>query len=96
MEERIATTERLARALEGAKAPPQMIERARAGYYDDFKSDSAAPILRLVTDCLSNKLSDVALRAKNGEFDAQDWEGDEWAQSAEGHTTFAEFGHLFK
>jgi hypothetical protein len=48
----IPTTERLARALEAALCPSWMIDRARAGYYDDFKSDLALPCMQLVADLM--------------------------------------------
>jgi hypothetical protein len=88
-EERIPTTEKLAHALQEAGAPPQMIQRARTGYYDDYKSKHATPITLLASDARFNKLPDIAKRAEAGEFDAQDWEAGEWAESPDGKATFA-------
>jgi hypothetical protein len=85
------TTERLAEALIHARAPQVMIDRARTGMYDDFKSDLPLPIVALVEDARKYHLNNIALRAMNGEFDAQDWESDEWAMSAEGQETFRQF-----
>ena len=85
------TTERLAEALSLAGAPKWMIDNANAGYYDDYKSPVAAPIMTLVFDAEGIGLMDIANRAKAGEFDAQTWEAEEWAKSADGQATFAEF-----
>ena len=63
------TTERLAEALEADGAPDEMIERARTGYYDDFKSRLAMPIMQF---------------AMEGEFDSTRDEAEEWARSEEG------------
>lgn len=72
------TTERLAKALETANAAPEMIERARAGYYDDYKSELPTPIAQLVAECREMGLHDIAERAINGEFDATHEEGEAW------------------
>ena len=89
--QRIPTTEKLAKALEQANAPTKMIERARAGYYDDYKSELAFPIIQLVQDATRHELYTVAEQAKAGKFDGQKWEADEWAKSPEGRATFQEF-----
>ena len=81
------TTEKLARALEEASAPSSMVQRARAGLYDDYKSELAMPIMQLVEDCRKHNLSRIAKRAKDGEFDATREEADEWAASEEGQQT---------
>lgn len=78
------TTERLARALEEAGAPESMIEAARAGIYDDFKSPLARPITTLVRACQKAGLIDLAHRAMNGEFDGTQAEADAWMASSEG------------
>lgn len=91
MTDHIPTSEKLAQVLELTQAPSQMIVRARAGYYDDYKSPLATPIVQLVQDALAHSLYDIAERAKRGEFDAQDWEADAWAKSAEGQETFKSF-----
>lgn len=48
----IPTTERLAQALEEAKDPAlrKMVELARKGHYDDFKSSLAFPLVQLAAD----------------------------------------------
>jgi hypothetical protein len=75
----IPTTERLARALEAAGAP-----QARGGFYDEFKSDLATPIVQLVQDARKAGVEGIAERAIDGEFDATPEEGDEWMMSPEG------------
>ena len=67
----IPTTEKLAQALEEAKAPQVMIDAARRGRYDDFKSESATPIVDLVHDLKNVGLQDLAKRAMCGEFDSR-------------------------
>lgn len=76
------TTERLARALEAANAPKAMIVAARAGCYDDFKSESATPCMDLVRDLTQAGLTFLAERATDGEFDATPAESEAWANEA--------------
>lgn len=82
----IPTTERLANALKEKKDSrlSDMIAKARAGYYDDFKSELATPCLQLVADLKALGLDDLADRAKNGEFDATLEESERWFNSPEG------------
>lgn len=89
---RVPTTEKLAIALQKAHAPMSMIKRARAGAYDDFKSHIAHNIVLLVEDCRKHGLEQIAQRAINGDFDAQNWEAEEWSKTAEGREVFKEFG----
>lgn len=84
------TTERLARALEEAGAPAVMIERARQGYYDDFKSPLAFPEMQLRADALAAGLESIAEGVVNDEWDATKEESDEWARSPEGQAAFQE------
>src|SRR5436305_393387 len=88
MSDHIPTSEKLAQILELAQAPSRMVARARMGYYDDFKSPIATPIVQLVQDAQRHELYAIAERAKQGEFDAASWEAQEWAKSAEGQETF--------
>lgn len=60
--------EKLAKAFE-AEGDPDMADRARAGYYGDFTSPLAAPIMQLVMDCREKGYTDIAKRAMNGDFD---------------------------
>lgn len=88
------TSERLAKALEAANAPKAMITAARAGCYDDYKSESAFPLTDLVRDLtaatkgLANHpravLLALAQRVRNGDFDATAEESEEWAASQTG------------
>lgn len=75
------TKEKLAQALETAKAPQDMITRARAGYYDDVESELATPIIQLVRDCEANGLKSIADQARNGEFDATEDEMENWYEN---------------
>lgn len=75
----MSTIDRLVAALEAAGAPRAMITAARAGCYDDFRSESDTPILDLVRDCNRAGLHDLAKRAIGGEFDATGEEADAWA-----------------
>lgn len=86
-EQKIPATERLAKAMEGAGCPEAMIQLARNGYYDDYKSPEATPCINLV-----NALSaypELRKRAMNGEFDAKKWESDIWAKSPDGQAAAA-------
>lgn len=71
-----------------------MIDKALAGCYDDYLSDSINPIGDLVTDARSEGLDGIAARAINGEFDGTEWEAKEWAASPEGVATLRECGLL--
>lgn len=82
--QKIPTTERLALEFEKAGAPEFMIRAARAGQYDDYKSNLDFPIRKLVSDCCLLGMRDIAERAMNGEFDGQKWEAEEWEASPEG------------
>ena len=85
------TKEKLAQALDQAKAPAIMIQKARLGYYDDYESELATPIVQLVHDARSYGLSDIALRGMKGEFDGTKEEGDAWFQK-EGRHLLSEGG----
>ena len=91
MSERVPMTEILAEALEAAHAPEAMIDAARRGLYDDFKSPYATPITILIITAQKNGLADIADRAMGGEFDAPKWEGDAWARSPDGAKASAIF-----
>jgi hypothetical protein len=84
------TTERLARDLTAAGAPLDMIERAREGYYDDFKSPLALPELQLYKDALAVGLAEIAAGVVEGRWDATIEESDAWAESPEGQAVFRE------
>ena len=90
-EPRVPTTEKLAEALIEVRAPGSMIQRAKEGYYDDFKSPLVFPIRELVMDAQKHNLTRIAERAEEGGFDAQDWEARLWAQSPEGRAMLGAF-----
>lgn len=73
----MSTTERLAEVLT-AHGLPEMAKKAREGYYDDFRSPLATPIIQLVRDLQAAKQHALAQRAVNGEFDATLEEAEEW------------------
>ena len=77
---RTSTKERLAKALEDCLAPQDMIARARAGYYDDYESELATPIIQLVFDCEAAGLTGLANQVRAGEFDGTREEGEAWYQ----------------
>lgn len=80
MNDKIPTTERLARALKATNDPKlaQMIERAKAGYYDDYKSPLANPISQLIDDLRSLGHEELAKQAIDDEFSATPDESSEW------------------
>ena len=67
----MSAKEKLAEALTQAGASPAMIDDAKRGRYDDFESESATPIMDLVRDCRALGLNKLAIRAMNGDFDAE-------------------------
>jgi hypothetical protein len=84
------TTEKLAKALEEVNAPVWMIEKARQGYYDDYKSPLAFPEMQLHQDAHVAGLESIKASVEAGEFDSTKEESDEWARSPEGQAAFAE------
>lgn len=83
--------QKLSQALKDVNAPNYMIERAEKGYYSDFESELAMPMVQLVKDCLSLGFSNIAERAKDGEFDSTKEESDEWYEK-EGKQLIQEMG----
>jgi hypothetical protein len=90
MTETIPTTERLARALEEANAPGEMIDKARAGYYDDFKSPLAMPETMLLSDARNAGLEEIAQGVLEGRWDATPEESAAWAKSPEGREVMSQ------
>lgn len=68
----------------------QMIARAEAGYYHDYKSPHPTPSLVLMSDLKAIGADELIARHINGEFDATREESDEWAASPDGQAVFAE------
>ena len=91
MDKRFSAVERLVRALKAAHAPQVMIDRAASGYYDDFMSPIATPIMQLVHDARALGLHRIAQRAINGDFDAERWEAIAWAKTPEGEETLGRY-----
>ncbi len=91
----LSSTEKLAQALEEKQDPKlaEMIQRAREGYYDDYKSSLPCPSLQLIEDLEEAGYFDISLRAIQGEFDATDEEADEWAKSEEGQQVLKLWTH---
>jgi len=93
------TSQYLADALRGAGFEDLAL-RAEADEFHDFLADVPLPQMvlhdslmdRVRTSTGSQQMAAVALinRLKEGEFDASEEEGDEWARSEEGQATFAE------
>lgn len=79
----MTTSEKLAQVLHAAGLF-EMEKKARDGYYDDFRSPLATPIVQLVTDLRAAGQHDLAKRAMDGEWDGTKEEGDEWF-AREGH-----------
>ena len=80
--EGVSTKDKLAEALRKAGAPATMIEKAEAGYYDDFEGPLATPINQLVSDARILGLNEIAVAAIGGEFDGTPEEGEAWFQRA--------------
>jgi hypothetical protein len=78
----LPTTERLAQALEALNDPnlAAMIGRARAGCYDEFKTDLTLPLVQLVSDLRAAGHPGMAQRVIDGEFDSTLEEGQEWME----------------
>lgn len=88
------SSERLAKELDRI-GQPELAANARMNQYHDFLSDSATPasdIISALSQIAHRSASATELRQRvmDGEFDAPDEEGDEWAASEEGQATFAE------
>lgn len=56
--------------LEEVNAPDAMIELAKLGFYDDFESPSATPIMDLVSAAARLGLYRIVDNAKKGKYDA--------------------------
>lgn len=76
--EAISTKEKLALALVASGAPSEMIEKAKQGYYDDYESELAAPIVQLVADLQAAGLEELRQKAIDGEFDGTPEESEAW------------------
>lgn len=59
----------LGRALAEVGYPNSVVEKARAGYWSDFKTPLVAPKMELVAMLTTDGHNDLAERVKTGEFD---------------------------
>ena len=81
----VPTRERLAREIEALARSQQdeglapMIERARAGYYDDYASPLATPCVALVADFRLLGYEGMARKAMDGRWDGTTAEAEAWA-----------------
>jgi hypothetical protein len=72
------TIDKLVNDLIQANAPFEMIAKARTGYYDDYRSPLATPVMHLVNDARQNGLLGITQRAMDGEYDGTKEEAEEW------------------
>lgn len=72
------STEKLIQALKENGAPESLIRRAENEEFNDYKSDSATPIVDLVTALRKHNLTALSQRAMDGEFDGTKEEAEEW------------------
>jgi carbohydrate-selective porin OprB len=86
------TKVRLAKDLKDHNAPEWMIKNAIDGYYDDYETDIATPILQLVIDCEKVGLKDIAGKARNGYYDSTKEEADKWMSGKAGREALSELG----
>lgn len=77
---KLSTSDRLARVLE-EHGLLDMAAKARTGYYDDYRSPLATPIVQLVLDLTAVKQEDLASRAMAGEWDGTREEAEQWMRS---------------
>jgi hypothetical protein len=82
----ISTSERLARALEvlGDSQLTGLVEKARAGFYDEFKSPLPYPQMTLISELSKLGQFGMIKRVADGEFEATMEEAQAWADSPEG------------
>ena len=86
------TKDKLAQAMREAKLPQGIIANATAGYYDDFLSPLATPLLELAKDLLTIATPaalELRLRVIRGDFDGTPEESEAWAESPEGQAAMA-------
>jgi hypothetical protein len=88
-EDRTPTGAKLAIALEAEGAPAGMAQAAREGFYDDYRSPLPFPQSQLLADARALGLTEIVRGVLAGDFDAQPWEADAWAASADGEEALA-------
>lgn len=67
-----------------------LIARAQRGAYSEYFGEFPAPIVQLVEDLRAAGAEDLAQRAIDGEFDADQSEAERWAGSSEAQSIFKE------
>lgn len=74
------STDLLVEALEAANDPhlAEIIERAKTGYYNEYKSNLPTPIYTLIDHLMRVGNRGLARRAACGHFDATEAEAREW------------------
>ncbi len=87
--EGVSTKARLAHDLEAAGAPKDMVLRALGGFYDDFDSPLATPMIQLVADARAAGLEGIAKAAMHGAYDGTREEGERW-YAQKGHHLLGE------
>lgn len=91
-DDELHTAEKLARALDDLNAPRvrEIMWRARLGFYHEFRSPLALPLMQLVEDLRAVDQEEMAQRVMAGEFDATKAESAAWMASPEGQGAFNE------
>lgn len=77
----VPTSVRLARTLREEQCPQELVDNARAGHYDDFKSELPVPEFQLYADLKKIGRDDLVERLIAGEWDATAEESQEWMKS---------------
>lgn len=80
MQEYPESTEKLLIDLAASEAPDWIIQKAKAGVYNDYDSPLATPIIELVKDAEKAHLPQIAKRARAGAYDGTWAEGDAWME----------------
>jgi len=98
------STQRLARAIEDhlpdGPSRKALLEAVRANHYHDFLGHTATPMLDLM-QALRREYGRIAgasmliALARDGEFDAEDKEIDDWAASSDGRRVLSQLGPLY-
>lgn len=87
------STERLVRALIAAGASRELLARARADEFNDYRSPHAAPQHALLAAAQAEGLDSICQAVIAGDFDGTAEESQMWAASPDGQATFAELLH---
>jgi hypothetical protein len=77
----LPTSERLANALDQAGAPPRLVNNARIGLYDLYKSPYTFPKMALLSDLRHFQMNNFCTRVLLGEFEPSSTEVLAWLKS---------------